>query len=810
LHFFLFSNKISLTTILFTIFFKGQEPQLPTEDQQLFNDNTNILCQQNSNIHFVENSGYSLGNYTNNNQPIVFSNMVSSTTQSSQIYGLGSNCYSSANSITPPSCSTNVISEQFPAKQNSKIFIKNIKVLKNPHLMTPPLPILPSNSSQLHFQIQHNTPLPELQHSQQLPHGPQPAIHLKSVHELNLMTMDQVHVQNLLPLHHHHSSQYITTEQTENTNVQKTYENIQNYQTTNENGSNTEPEDMDLEENIVVDDEPEAMEQLQQDQQPEDQDNNEQIYYENNNSSNMYHQIDEQPLDEEVHEDCSENIVQNLMSDFGEHTIGDQDQSQFSNELTFPPKDVDDDEVSYTELTTVSLEDDKKITNENVSDALVVTTNFFNLEETDDDILFVCAEELINSNLQQDEQLRQMENKSESSVVFEDPQENVKDDDLTRVEQQQLQPLTNVVFDLEAHCQQHTKGRIYVAKNLMEQSALEKAVYQVEIENSFERPHVPIGVKNISISDKVPSKPSNRGRPKGAKYSGITKMKKTIRLFKPEDLGLKCPQPNCGIRFKTNELIEYHERCHSYLESVKSGIVCPECNLLEFKNWNTLHTHLWREHKRDMELYSCHMCNFKTPIFTRLTNIHMKIHSETRDFICEQCNKTFKNSKQLKNHRRNHRLMQEASLNCPTCTLKFVNPDVLRAHIEKIHMTATVKEWVCSTCSVKFLTHSALRTHSKEHIEGKRYCCEDCDYTTNDHNAFRRHKMTHSRDLSKYKCPYCNYTCIQSTTYRVSLTKLFFFYFFLKFKQKQLIRNILSRKDTLTKATRKRGQRFNL
>jgi Zinc finger, C2H2 type len=139
--------------------------------------------------------------------------------------------------------------------------------------------------------------------------------------------------------------------------------------------------------------------------------------------------------------------------------------------------------------------------------------------------------------------------------------------------------------------------------------------------------------------------------------------------------------------------------------------------------------------------------------------------------VCPQCSKAFKNSKQLKNHRRNHRLAEQTSLSCPTCGLKFISPVAMDAHIEKVHMTASaVLKWTCQACDVKFEKHAELRLHAREHAEPKRYGCPDCEYVTNDHNAFRRHKMTHSHQ-PKYKCPMCDYTCIQSTTYRVSIRR---------------------------------------
>ncbi|XP_052873718.1 uncharacterized protein LOC128279038 [Anopheles cruzii] len=307
-----------------------------------------------------------------------------------------------------------------------------------------------------------------------------------------------------------------------------------------------------------------------------------------------------------------------------------------------------------------------------------------------------------------------------------------------------------------------------------------------------------------------------RGRPKGAKQTGITKLRKLYTNLTPHEEGYSCDQTDCGARFRQPECLEYHRKCHA--GDAPNGNVCPECGSHEFRNWHTLHTHLWRQHGIDMELHACQLCSFKTPVLARLLNTHMLIHSEERNFKCGVCGKAFKNNKQLRNHRRSHRdpssvapgddegtdaegaekpppkskrskksgstgasetqQQQQAvsQVKCANCAQLFTGPRQLRSHVEVKH-PATVApnatgKYRCALCGMLFETRYQLNKHTAKHSDEKRFKCEHCEYTTNEHNAFRRHKMRHNtKGAHLYQCSHCEYTCIQSTTYRRHLER---------------------------------------
>ncbi|XP_017028080.2 uncharacterized protein [Drosophila kikkawai] len=298
-----------------------------------------------------------------------------------------------------------------------------------------------------------------------------------------------------------------------------------------------------------------------------------------------------------------------------------------------------------------------------------------------------------------------------------------------------------------------------------------------------------------AVEPPMPGGTSVRGRPYGAKHSGGSASSK--RRAPPGSgqvpEGGKCQVEGCMFRFKSPATLEYHGRCHNGLPSSSQPMICPECKSSDFSNWNCLHTHLWRTHQIDMELYCCQLCSFKTPIYSRLVNTHAKIHSEERNYKCEQCGKGFKNTKQLKNHRRLHRTQglgmgkpgqaeqeQQQQLGgsapgtdaavlmhrCEDCGAAFKQRKTLREHLCKERN----EQLECSECQRVFGSKSSLRLHLRTHQERKRFRCDICDHETSDHNAFRRHLGTH-KEHKRYSCPHCDFQAIQSTAFRIHLQK---------------------------------------
>lgn len=79
-----------------------------------------------------------------------------------------------------------------------------------------------------------------------------------------------------------------------------------------------------------------------------------------------------------------------------------------------------------------------------------------------------------------------------------------------------------------------------------------------------------------------------------------------------------------------------------------------------------------------------------------------------RPYVCDVCNKGFKQSSDLKKHKRTHTM--DKPYKCPVCPLAFT-----RSHHCRGHLTAVHKFYRCAVCSALFTSDEAYETHKKVH-----------------------------------------------------------------------------------------------
>ncbi|XP_024876561.1 gastrula zinc finger protein xFG20-1-like isoform X2 [Temnothorax curvispinosus] len=256
---------------------------------------------------------------------------------------------------------------------------------------------------------------------------------------------------------------------------------------------------------------------------------------------------------------------------------------------------------------------------------------------------------------------------------------------------------------------------------------------------------------------------------------GPVKISKTLNseymrnrnMIETADRNVKCFYQGCPYKFASEEIMQQHILYHT--ESA-TAFKCSICRDMKFTKWRQCSLHLWKKHQIDIGLFTCKICEaYKSATMVKLLT-HMRVHSDSRDYKCSDCNKCFKQASQLRNHRVMHldRKTLEVtrwytSKKCDMCGKTYANSKCLKNHIQAVH--SKLRPYVCNVCGHASARKAMLQMHLRQHTGDKPFSCEICEYKTGDHNTLRRHVMQHT-GFRPYKCPHCTYTSIQSSSYK--------------------------------------------
>jgi len=95
-------------------------------------------------------------------------------------------------------------------------------------------------------------------------------------------------------------------------------------------------------------------------------------------------------------------------------------------------------------------------------------------------------------------------------------------------------------------------------------------------------------------------------------------------------------------------------------------------------------------------------------MFVFLCSFQLILFSGERPYICDICHKGFKQSSDLKKHRRTHTL--DKPYKCPICPSAFTRSHHCRGHINSVH-----KFFKCVACSALFTSEEAFERHKELH-----------------------------------------------------------------------------------------------
>jgi len=130
-------------------------------------------------------------------------------------------------------------------------------------------------------------------------------------------------------------------------------------------------------------------------------------------------------------------------------------------------------------------------------------------------------------------------------------------------------------------------------------------------------------------------------------------------------------------------------------------------------------------------------------------------------YECQQCDKTFKNTTNLKAHIKS--IHDGIKYSCSQCDKQFTTQSSLAEHILSVH--AGVK-YACNQCDQQFTRQKSLTKHIQSIHEGVKYACNQCVYQATRQSNLTSHIQSVHEGV-KYACNQCDY----QAGYQSDLTK---------------------------------------
>ncbi|XP_055701661.1 zinc finger protein 91-like [Phlebotomus papatasi] len=148
--------------------------------------------------------------------------------------------------------------------------------------------------------------------------------------------------------------------------------------------------------------------------------------------------------------------------------------------------------------------------------------------------------------------------------------------------------------------------------------------------------------------------------------------------------------------------------------------------------------------------------------------VHLKIHSNERNFKCPHCPKAFMMKKMLNRHLKIH--TERKRIPCSLCDKSFLNKIIFNRHI-KLHSER--EKYECEICGKIFFEKAYRTRHMKlahngtvTYVHGaeKPFVCSICNMAFTKLNIMKRHKTTIHAE-KRTDCPYCNKKFLKRNNY---------------------------------------------
>ncbi|XP_053668298.1 gastrula zinc finger protein XlCGF52.1-like [Anopheles marshallii] len=131
---------------------------------------------------------------------------------------------------------------------------------------------------------------------------------------------------------------------------------------------------------------------------------------------------------------------------------------------------------------------------------------------------------------------------------------------------------------------------------------------------------------------------------------------------------------------------------------------------------------------------------------------HVQVHSGTKNFACDQCDKRFMHRSSLQKHLNIHRNIR--NYRCEQCAQSFCDRSSLRYHLAKHR---GVRRFQCEHCDRHFYTSTQWKQHQSLAHRERSFRCDQCGQMFLLKHHLMEHRQLHTDERS-FECDVCGKT----------------------------------------------------